>query len=282
MSDIRSLPPLREVTQEFGLQPKKSLGQNFLFDLNLTGKIVRSAGELSGYHVIEIGPGPGGLTRAFFLEGEPDHVTVIEKDDRAIAAQKQIQDCVGVDRFTILQEDALKVDLAELSDKPKRIIANLPYNISTKLLTNWFDLIDDVSSLTLMFQKEVAERLIAMPGTKSYGRLSVMTQWLYDVTKVFDVPASAFVPPPKVTSSIVYLTPKKTRIMQDKVSRHDLEEITKLAFGNRRKMLRSTLKNVMTEEGFQQAGIAPTSRPEDLSIEEFCQLSLYSTASSRS
>ncbi len=278
---IQSLPPLRQVVEEFDLQPKKSLGQNFLFDLNLTCKIVRAAGSIEGFDVIEVGPGPGGLTRSFFLEGSPKHVFVIEKDDRAIAAQRQIQDVVGESKFTVLQKDALKVDISKLSSNPKKVIANLPYNISTKLLTNWFSVMDDISSLTLMFQKEVADRLIAAPGSKSYGRLSVMTQWLCDVEKAFDVPPTAFVPPPKVTSSIVHLVPRKNRIMQGQVTLKRLEHLVKKAFGNRRKMLRSTLKGLVDEKGFEKAGIDSTARPEDLSVEQFCQLSLYSTASSR-
>ena len=204
------MPPLRDVITQHDLRATKKLGQNFLLDLNLTDKIARTAGNLSGINVFEIGPGPGGLTRSI-LQNNPNHLTAIEFDKRAIAALQDLKNVTGDDIFTLIHGDALAQDLTKLSDAPRAIIANLPYNIATPLLTGWLSQIrsnqNAYQSMTLMFQREVAQRITAQVGDKAYGRLSVICQWLCDVRLCFDVPASAFTPPPKITSSIVYFKP---------------------------------------------------------------------------
>ncbi|HTO39561.1 MAG TPA: 16S rRNA (adenine(1518)-N(6)/adenine(1519)-N(6))-dimethyltransferase RsmA [Rhizomicrobium sp.] len=267
------LPPLREVIAAHGLAPKRSLGQNFLFDLNLTRRIARSAGPLDGQTVFEVGPGPGGLTRALLAEGAA-HVIAVERDHRCIAALEEIAQAYP-GRLTIIEDDALALDEAALFDGPVRVAANLPYNVGTAVLVKW--LTAPVwppfwSSLTLMFQREVALRLIAKPGTEHYGRLSVLTQWRATAKIQFDVSRGAFVPPPKVTSSIVRIEPLAEPVAQARLA--DLEKITAAAFGQRRKMLRQSLKvlSVDAEALIAEAGIDPTARAETLTVAEFAGL----------
>ena len=274
-ASIDTLPPLRLLVESMDMRARKSLGQNFLFDLNLTRKIARSAGPLTGT-TIEIGPGPGGLTRALLLE-HAAHVIAIEKDRRASTVLSSLSAAAG-DRLTLIEADALTSPIWELSSAPRRIIANLPYNIATTLLIQWLAHASCFDSMTLMFQREVAERITARPGEAAYGRLSVLTRWLADAEILFDVPASAFVPQPKIISSIVQIVP----LAQPRYpcSQHALEFITRTAFGQRRKMLRSSLKKINGDQLLAEAGIAPESRPQDIDIEEFCKLAnLYEIAS---
>ena len=273
-ASIDALPPLRVLVENMDMRARKSLGQNFLFDLNLTQKIARSAGPLTGT-TIEVGPGPGGLTRALLLE-HAAHVIAIEKDRRASAVLSSLSVAAG-DRLTLIEADALTSPIWELGTAPRRIIANLPYNIATTLLIQWLAHASCFDSMTLMFQREVAERITAHPGGASYGRLSVLTRWLADAEILFDVPASAFVPPPKITSSIVQIVPLTHP--RYPCSQNALEFITRTAFGQRRKMLRSSLKKINGEELLAEAGIEPESRPQDIDIESFCKLAnLYEKA----
>ena len=267
-ASIDALPPLRLLVETMDVRAHKSLGQNFLFDLNLTQKIARSAGPLTGT-TIEIGPGPGGLTRALLLQ-HAAHVIAIEKDRRAGRVLSSLSLAAG-DRLTLIEADALNIPIWELGTTPRRIIANLPYNIATRLLIQWLAHASCFDSMTLMFQREVAERITARPGEAAYGRLSVLTRWLADAEILFDVPASAFVPPPKVTSSIVQIIPLAQA--RYPCSQHALEFITRQAFGQRRKMLRSSLKKINGDQLLAEAGIAPESRPQDIDIEGFCKLS---------
>ncbi|GJL85662.1 MAG: ribosomal RNA small subunit methyltransferase A [Micavibrio sp.] len=270
MPDLDSLPPLREVIAAHDLRAQKSLGQNFLLDLNMTDKIARHAGDLSGANVFEIGPGPGGLTRSLLKAGA-EKVIAVEYDERAVQALGGLQEAAG-DRLEIIHGDALEIDLTQLSQSPRMIVANLPYNIATPLLINWLRKIrnnpTNFQSMTLMFQKEVAQRLVAAPGNKTYGRLSVIAGWLCDVTMAFDLPATAFTPPPKVTSSVVHFVPKA--LAGDAPSFEAVEKITAAAFGQRRKMIRSSLKGY--KAGFAALGIDETIRAEELSIEQYIQL----------
>ena len=271
---IDALPPLRLLVKRMNLRAQKSLGQNFLFDLNLTRKIARSAGPLTGT-TIEVGPGPGGLTRALLLE-QATHVIAIEKDRRASEVLSSLLTSAG-ERLTLIEADALTSPIWEFGTAPRRIIANLPYNIATTLLIRWLKHASCFDSMTLMFQREVAERITARSGEPTYGRLSVLTSWLADAKILFDVPASAFVPPPKITSSIVQIVPLTHP--RYPCSQHALEFITRTAFGQRRKMLRSSLKKINGEELLAEAGIEPESRPQDIDIESFCKLAnLYETA----
>ncbi len=265
-----TLPPLREVIARHGLAARKSLGQNFLLDLNLTARIARTAAPLEQVNVIEIGPGPGGLTRALLLAGA-GHVTAIERDARCVAALAELAEAFP-GRLSIVAGDALELDPATLVPAPRKIVANLPYNIATPLLLSWLGNAAAYQSLTLMFQKEVAQRLAAAPRSKAYGRLSVMTQWLCEVRALFDIPAKAFVPPPKVTSSVLRLTPRAAPLAPCR--RDDLERVLAAGFGQRRKMLRQSLKSLGTdaEALLAAAGAAPTARAEELGIEEFCAL----------
>jgi 16S rRNA (adenine1518-N6/adenine1519-N6)-dimethyltransferase len=272
MSDD-GLPPLREVIAQHGLAAKKSLGQNFLFDLNLTRRIARAAGPLEGFTIIEVGPGPGGLTRALLAEGA-SHVVAVERDERTLPALADIA-AVYPGRLTVICGDALQQDWAKLVQGPAKIAANLPYNIATVLLTRWIATEawpPMFASLTLMFQKEVAERIVAKPHTKDYGRLSVLCQWRCEATKLFDVNRSAFTPPPKVTSSIVHFTPRAKP--HPACSVRALERLTAAAFGQRRKMLRSSLKGVFDEPipVLERLGIAPDLRAENLSVAQFAAL----------
>jgi 16S rRNA (adenine1518-N6/adenine1519-N6)-dimethyltransferase len=267
------LPPLREVIARHSLAAKRSLGQNFLLDLNLTGRIARAAGPLDGVTVIEIGPGPGGLTRALLAEGARK-VIAIERDDRAIAALGEIaQRYPG--RLDVIAGDALTAELKSyVSDGPARIVANLPYNVATPLLVSWlatepwppwFD------RLVLMFQREVAERIAAPPGGKQYGRLSVLAGWRTRTKILFDIHPSNFVPPPKVTSSVVELVPRPDAAICD---RRLLERVTAAAFGQRRKMLRQSLKSLGVDPLplLTAVGIEPTARAEEIPVEGFVAL----------
>lgn len=264
------LPPLRDIIRRFDLGARKSLGQNFLLDLNLTRRIARAAAPLDQVSVIEIGPGPGGLTRALLLEGAR-HVTAIERDSRCIAALAELA-AAFPGRLTIIEGDALALDPANLAPAPRKIVANLPYNIATPLLIGWLGNIRAFDSLTLMFQKEVALRLAAKPGSKDYGRLSILAQWLSDVTLAFDVPPQAFVPPPKITSTVVKLLPRPEPLAPCR--KEDLERVTAAAFGQRRKMLRASLKSLGGDTAaiIAAAGVRPTARAEELTVEEFCAL----------
>ena len=268
------LPPLREVIARHGLAARKSLGQNFLFDLNLTRRIARAAGPLAGRTVIEVGPGPGGLTRALLMEGARK-VIVIERDERAIAALEEIS-AAWPGRLAIIAGDALAADYRALAaGEPVRIVANLPYNIATPLLVGWLGGAQwppFYDSLTLMFQKEVADRIAAAPGGKDYGRLSVLSQYRCSVRKLFDVNRSAFTPPPKVTSAIVQLIPKASP--QPACRIETLERVTAAAFGQRRKMLRQSLKSLFpqSEAVLAELGIDPELRAEQLPVEAFARL----------
>ncbi len=273
------LPPLREIISRHGLRARKSLGQNFLLDLNLTGRIARAAGDLTNAAVLEIGPGPGGLTRALLAEG-PDTVVAIETDTRAIAALDELA-AAYPGRLRIVHADALKIDELELfgPGSGAKVVANLPYNIATRLLVKWLRCPQWppwFASLTLTFQKEVAQRLAASPGTKAYGRLSVLAQWRCDVSCLFDIAADAFVPRPKVTSTVVNLVPRVNPGAE--VRLEDLEAVTGAAFGKRRKMLRGSLKSLDLGSGqspetiLEKTGISPTQRAEELSVEQFCAL----------
>jgi 16S rRNA (adenine1518-N6/adenine1519-N6)-dimethyltransferase len=280
MSDVADdgLPVLRQVIETHGLAAKKSLGQNFLFDLNLTRRIARAAGPLDSATIIEIGPGPGGLTRALLAEGAT-RVIAVERDPRALPALAEIsQHYPG--RLTVLEGDAMAVDWASLVVGPSRIVANLPYNIGTPLLVGWLthgSWPPFYQSLTLMFQKEVALRIAAEPGSDDYGRLSVLCQWRCHCKKLFDVNRSAFTPPPKITSSIVQLVPRKAPDVACDVKA--LERVTASAFGQRRKMLRSSLKGAFDnpESVLNELGIAPTKRAEELSVNDFARLALMLT-----
>ena len=274
MSEISDLPPLRDVIREHGLRAEKSLGQNFLLDLNLTQKIARAAGKLEGCTVFEIGPGPGGLTRALLMAGA-EKVIAVEYDPRAIAALQSLKEAAG-GRLEIVQQDALHVSLPALAEQfgakpPFVIVANLPYNIATPLLTGWleegFGHPGRYREMVLMFQKEVAQRIAAKQGSKAYGRLSILSQWLCEAKLMFDVPASAFTPPPKVTSSIVRLVPKTD--FQD-VDFSVMEKVTAAAFGQRRKMIRGSLKEYMAH--VEACGLRPEARAEELSMDEFITL----------
>ena len=271
---IDGLPPLREVIERHGLQAKKALGQNFLFDLNLTGKIARTAGDLSNATVIEVGPGPGGLTRALLSNGAR-HVIAIERDERCLAALAEVSDHYP-GRLEIVSGDALKTDFAALASegagRPVKIIANLPYNIGTELLVRWLTVGEwppFYASMTLMFQREVAQRIVATPGSDAYGRLGVLAGWRTQARIAFDVPPQAFTPPPKVTSSVVHLEPRATPLPTDVKK---LGRVTEAAFGQRRKMLRQSVKSLGGEALLERAGIDPTRRAETLSVEEFVRL----------
>jgi 16S rRNA (adenine1518-N6/adenine1519-N6)-dimethyltransferase len=264
------LPPLREVIARHGIGARRSLGQNFLLDLNLTGRIARAAGPLDQTTIIEVGPGPGGLTRALLLEGA-QRVVAIERDERCLTALAELA-AVYPGRLDLVEGDALALDPIQLTPAPRKIVANLPYNIATALLLRWLDRVREYESLTLMFQREVAERLVATPRSPAYGRLSVITQWLTEPKILFDVPARAFVPPPKVTSSVVSLVPRPGPMTQ--ASKAVLERVTAAAFGQRRKMLRSSLKTlgVPVEPLLAGAALDGTARAEELTVADFCAL----------
>jgi 16S rRNA (adenine1518-N6/adenine1519-N6)-dimethyltransferase len=265
------LPPLREVIARHGIAATKALGQNFLLDLNLTRKVARGSGRLDSATVMEVGPGPGGLTRALLMEGAD--VVAIERDARCIPALQDIADAYP-GRLRIIEGDALRLSPEDVlpDDGSGRIVANLPYNIGTELLLRWLTVAEWPpvwSSLTLMFQREVAERIVAAPGDGAYGRLGVLCGWRCEAATLFDIPPQAFTPPPKVTSTVVHLTP---RLQPVPMRLGALEAITRNAFGQRRKMLRQSLKALGGEALLSTAGIDPTRRAETLSIEEFAAL----------
>jgi 16S rRNA (adenine1518-N6/adenine1519-N6)-dimethyltransferase len=270
LPDPDGLPPLREVLRRAGLEPRKSLGQNFLLDLNLTGRIARAAGPLAGFAIIEVGPGPGGLTRALLAEGA-ERVVAIEKDLRCHAALEEIA-AAHPGRLTLVSGDALEIDVAALAPAPRKIVANLPYNVATPLLLGWLRRVDEFDSLTLMFQKEVALRLVARPRSKDYGRLSVVTQLVAEPRLLFDVPPRAFMPSPKVTSTVVRLTPRPAPLGPCRLE--DLERVTAAAFGQRRKMLRGSLKplGLDVERLLATAELSGEARAEELTVEQFCAL----------
>ena len=276
---LQALPPLRDVIARHDLSARRTLGQNFLFDLNLTRRIARAGGPLSESHVVEIGPGPGGLTRALLLESAA-HVTAIERDRRAIPALCEIADAAP-GRLTIIEADALQVDYQSLArELPLRVVANLPYNIATPLLTRWISAEPWPPwwfSLTLMFQREVAERIVALPGSKAYGRLAVLAQWRTRPRLLFEVPARAFTPAPKVTSAIVRLEPRPDAEL---VPVPALEAVTGAAFGQRRKMLRSSLRSLWRdpEPILDEIGIDPTDRAEQVPVAKFVDLARYRAA----
>lgn len=288
MTAIDDLPPLREVIKRHDLRAKKSLGQNFLLDLNLTARIARAAGPLEGVTVVEVGPGPGGLTRAL-IAGGAKRVVAIERDDRAIAALAEIAARYPA-RLDVVVADALAFDprtrlvgTTGLGGAPARIVANLPYNIATALLVGWltaepwppwFD------RLVLMFQREVAERITAAPGSKTYGRLSVLTGWRTQARILFDIAPSAFVPPPKVTSSLVELVPRPAPLPCGSAA---LQKVTEAAFGQRRKMLRQSLRSLGRDPLplLAAAEIAPTARAEEIPVEGFVKLARAWAGSAR-
>jgi 16S rRNA (adenine1518-N6/adenine1519-N6)-dimethyltransferase len=269
-----ALAPLREVIRRYGLDARKGLGQHFILDLNLTGRIARCAGDLATGTVIEIGPGPGGLTRALLDHGAAN-VVAVEKDGRCVDALAELVHAYP-ERLRILAADALEVDPRDLGSAPRKIVANLPYNIATTLLVRWLAILaeapDALAGLTLMVQKEVALRLVARPGSGDYGRLAVLTQWLCEARITFEVPPRAFVPPPRITSAVVVLDPLPGP--RHPARREVLERVTAAAFGQRRKMLRQSLKQLTGRplELLSAANIAPTERPEDLDIAQFCAL----------
>ncbi len=271
--DLDGLPPLRAVIAAHGLSARKALGQNFLLDMNLTAKIARRAGDLAACDVLEIGPGPGGLTRGLLLEGAR-HVVAIERDERCLPALAEIAAAVP-GRLTVLAGDALALDPLPHLTPPVRVVANLPYNVGTELLVRWLTpptWPPYWESLTLMFQKEVAERIVAKPGSKAYGRLSLLAQWRCDARIVFEIPPRAFTPPPKVTSAVVHFEalPAPRFPAEPAI----LSEVVALAFGQRRKMLRASLRPLgpALESFLAEAGIPPTERAEQVPLEGFCHL----------
>ncbi len=273
MSTLDDLPPLGEVIRRHGLVAKKALGQNFLLDLNLTAKIARQAGDLSQCDVLEVGPGPGGLTRGLLAEGARK-VLAVEKDSRAMAPLAEIA-AAYPGRLEVLNADALTLDpLAHLTP-PIRVVANLPYNIGTELLVRWLtpeDWPPYWQSLTLMFQKEVAERIVAKPGSKAYGRLAILAQWRCDAKVVMDLPPEAFTPAPKVRSAVVHLTALPAPRFE--ADPEVLQRLTATAFQQRRKMLRASLKGLAPDIGavLTSVGIDPTARAEEIDVERFCAL----------
>lgn len=272
MSD--ALPPLRDVLAKHGLRADKKLGQHFLLDLNLTARIARVAGDLTTGTTIEIGPGPGGLTRALLDAGAT--VTAVERDDRCLPILAEIGQA-HPGKFSVLMGDALKVDLRDIGTAPRRVVANLPYNIGTELLIGWLDYASSLESMTLMFQSEVGDRIAAPPGSKTYGRLSVLAQWLCNVEPQFRISPQAFTPPPQVESTVIRLVPLPAPRFP--ASQKVLERVTAAAFGQRRKMLRQSLKTLAMDSGFADGAalcdavaINPQERAENLSVEQFCAL----------
>ena len=269
-----NLPPLKDIISKYEIRAKKSLGQNFLLDLNLTSKIARYAGNLEQSDVLEIGPGPGGLTRSLLNEGARQVVS-IEKDNRCIAALEEIQSLFP-GRLRLLQGDALSMNVTQYLTDPIKIIANLPYNIGTELLVRWLNSKNWPSfwqSMTLMFQKEVANRIVARPGIKAYGRLSVMSQWRCNTKIAFNIPATAFTPPPKVESAVVHFEALNEPKFPAEVDK--LEFVVSKAFNQRRKMLRGALKGhfINVEEGLFSIGVLPTKRAENITVQEYCAMS---------
>lgn len=268
MTGLDALPPLRDVIARHQLTARHSLGQHFLLDANLIRRIVREAGDLAGRHVVEIGPGPGGLTRAL-LETQAASVTAIEVDPRAVAAVGELLP-LSDGRLRIVQADALGVDLGATVPAPRQIVANLPYNVGTPLLIGWLRQAAAFERLTLMFQQEVAERIVAAPGAEAYGRLAVLAQWTSATSLRLRIPPAAFVPPPKVWSAVVGLAPHAAQ--PEPALFAAMERLTAAAFGQRRKMLRSALKPLGGERLLAEAGVDATRRAETLTIAEFDRL----------
>lgn len=268
---IAALEPLRDTIAQNGLNAKHSLGQHFLLDLNVTGRIARYVPDMATATLIEVGPGPGGLTRALLLAGATKLVA-IERDERAVAALAPLV-TAAAGRLSVDHGDALEFDYLAYP-APRQVVSNLPYNVGTLLLLGWLEKMEQFSALTLMFQKEVAQRLVAQPNSKAYGRLSVMAQWRAEVRKLFDLPARAFTPPPKVDSSVVQLLPRQPQALEP--SWKEMETVVAAAFGQRRKMLRAALKSITAtpEELCESVGIAPTARAETLTVDQFRALTL--------
>lgn len=270
MDNPLALPPLRDVIREHHLRAEKSLGQNFLLDQNITDKIVRLSGQFDGLTAIEIGPGPGGLTRSL-LASPAAKVIAIEFDERAVNAITDLKSVYG-DKLSIIHGDAMQTDITDIADPPRAIVANLPYNISVVLLAKWLELIradrQVVNFMALMFQKEVADRILAEHGSKTYGRISVMAQWLCTVKRLFDLPPSAFTPPPKVKSTVVQFIPRT--LEADAPPFEIMEKILAAAFNQRRKMVRSSLSEFA--DAMEQAGTDQTRRAEDLSVADFVKI----------
>ncbi|SDF83013.1 dimethyladenosine transferase [Limimonas halophila] len=267
------LEPLRETIRRHGLNARRSLGQHFLLDANLTDRIARAAGDLTHGTTIEIGPGPGGLTRSLLAAGAR-HVVAVERDPRCLAALAELGEAYP-GRLTAHKADAQHLRLADLGPPPRTVVANLPYNVATELLIGWLDELaadpDAAAGFTLMFQKEVADRLVAAPGTKAYGRLSILTQWLCAARVLFKVPPQAFTPPPKVWSGVVQLTPRPAPLAP--ANSATLQRVTGAAFGQRRKMLRQSLKSLGEPADLAaRAGVPLTARAEDLSVESYCAI----------
>ncbi len=272
MNTIDTLPPLREIITRHGLKALKSLGQNFLLDLNLTARIARAAGDLSQMTVVEVGPGPGGLTRALLAAGAAK-VIAIERDRRCVEALKEVA-AYYPQRLTVIEGDALECDVAGLASGPTCIVANLPYNIATPLLVRW--LVAEpwpppYQSLTLMFQREVAERIVAEPGSEAYGRIGVLAGWRTEARLLFDIDPRAFVPSPKVVSSVVQLLPRSHPLPCDPVL---IQRVTAAAFGQRRKMLRQSLRSLGVEPAIllREAGIDDSRRAEEIDVAGFAAL----------
>jgi 16S rRNA (adenine1518-N6/adenine1519-N6)-dimethyltransferase len=265
---LAALPPLAEVIRAHGLDARKSLGQHFLLDANLIARIARQAGDLAGRHVIEVGPGPGGLTRALLATGAAS-VTAVEIDRRAVAVIGELQ-AQFPDRLRIVEADALAVDLSGLVAAPRQIVANLPYNIGSPLLVGWLRQASAWEKLTLMFQEEVADRICASPDSEGYGRLAVLAQWVADCEFRLRIPPQAFAPPPKVWSAVVVITPHREQPSGRLFAQ--MEKLTAAAFGQRRKMLRGSLKPLGGEALLARAGIDGARRAETLSVAEFDRL----------
>lgn len=263
---IAALPPLRDLVNQHGLQANKAFGQNYLFDLNLTAKIAKLAGDITGHTVFEVGPGPGGLTRMLLAHTNAQAVIAVEKDPRFIEALNPLV-MASNNKLELIEGDALRTDLTALAPAPRLVIANLPYNVGTELLISWLHTPNEFTQFILMFQKEVAERIVAKPRTKAYGRLAVLAQNLCEAKIAMNVPPSAFTPPPKVTSSVIHLKPKTDA---HKVPISTLEKLTAAAFGQRRKMLRQSMKPWL--HILEQAGIDNALRPEDLTVADFLRL----------
>jgi len=282
MSFIDALPPLREVITTHDLVAKKSMGQNFLLDLNLTAKIARQAGDLTGCDVLEVGPGPGGLTRGLLAEGAR-RVLAVEKDARCLPALAQIA-AAYPGRLEVVNADALEINPLDHLTPPIRVVANLPYNVGTELLVRWLTPAawpPVWDSLTLMFQREVAQRIVAKPGSKAYGRLALLAQWRCDARIVMELPPEAFSPPPKVHSAVVHLT--ALPVPRFEADAATLSRIVAMAFNQRRKMLRSALKGLAPEIDalLESAGIKPTARAEEIGLEGFCALARAFAARAR-
>lgn len=269
MTLLSHLPSIKETIIQYELMAKKSLGQNFLLNMEIVRKVARSARSLKTVTVIEIGPGPGGLTRAL-IEAGAEKIIAIEHDPRCIEALQELI-TASQNRLTVIQADALSIKPQELAAGPVKIVANLPYNIGTQLLINWLHDLQNIQSMTLMFQKEVALRIIAKPRTSQYGRLSVLCQYLTAVSKEFDLPPGAFSPAPKIMSSVVHFSPKNLSPIELELVPY-IEKITHAAFGQRRKMIRSSLSSVFSQEQLIATGIKPTARAEELSIENYIAL----------